>query len=130
MSLRKSVQVADDRGPRRHIERDNRELFGKAKNVPWVKGTGSPAELSAAYRQHLLACAVNQARRDNGWTIDQLAAHVGMRAETLRRKLRGEAWISWIDASTLALSFPEKEILPVDTGLLPSAAGSTDLRLS
>ena len=48
-------------------------------------------------------------------TIEQLAAHVGMGTETLRRKLRDGAWISWVDASTLVLAFPDRKILPTGT---------------
>lgn len=109
-----------DSGPRRFVVEAQRELYGQARDIAWESPRpGEEAVLSAAYRQHLLAFAVRSARREQGWSMKQLADHVGMHGETLRRKLRGEAWLRWEDASVFALAFPGRQILPPANELLP-----------
>ena len=55
---------------------------------------------------------MNDALEAARWSLAKLARHIGMTAETLRRKRRGEAWISWADAATLILAFPDSHIMP------------------
>ncbi len=104
---------------RRFIELDHLELFGKSVTVPWKRSASSPAEQSAACRQYLVAFATNRVRRERGWTIEQLAEHVGMGAESLRRRLRGEVCISWIDAPALGVALPDDDLPPESSAIRP-----------
>lgn len=112
--------MATVRGPRRLVAADQRDLFGRVRPLSWHRD-GPASELSAAYRQHLLSYAVRQARTRLGLTSEEVALRTGLGVETLRRKLRGEAWLSWTDASLLALAFPDDPILPAADEVLPPA---------
>jgi hypothetical protein len=82
--------------------------FGRATTVRWVAPTASNrAPRSAAFRQHAFAGAVVTAMKAEGLTRGQLAAEIGSGEETLRRKLRGEKWITWQDVSVIALALPQ-----------------------
>ena len=106
--------AASGSGPRRFIKAGERNLFGRSLHVTWPESPGSEAERLAAYRQHLLAYAVTDARgREPKISLLALAEHLGGTSpETLRRKIRGEGWISWVDAATLTLAFPDQQIMP------------------
>lgn len=90
--------------------------FGRAHTIRWVAATpGNRGQRSAAYRQHAFASAVVTAMKAAGLTRGQLAAEIGTGEETLRRKLRGEKWITWQDVSVIALALPQM-IWPVEPG--------------
>ncbi len=106
-------------GPRRYITPKQRKGFGKHLPLTWPAHANETERL-AAYRQHLLACAVNDARDDAGMSLIAVATLIGMRTETLRRKIRGDEWISWVDAVALARAFPDSPITPGQTLLVPA----------
>ena len=110
--------VNERRGPRLCLDPDHRSLFGKSNRVIWIESS-PPGELAAAYQQHLVSYAVRQALRDSGQTIEQLARDAGLGIETLRRKLRGEVWMSLTDMATLELTFPEVHSIRTQSELLP-----------
>jgi hypothetical protein len=108
--------AAAARGPRRFITPKQRKLFGNPEIPLTWPAHANQTERLAAYRQHLLACAVNDARDDARYDVKlsfvAIAGLIGMRTETLRRKIRGEVWISWVDAVALARVFPDHPITP------------------
>lgn len=99
-------------------------MFERARTAEWEPASaGDPAQLSAVYRQHLLACTVREARRECTpvITVKQLAESIYINHEVLARKLSGTRWINWRDASALALAFPDRQIIPGPADLLPPA---------
>lgn len=105
--------------PRRFVHPEDRDGFGKALSLRWPPCPGSDALRAAAYRQHLLALNVRAARKVQKWSVIALAAELGVHAETLRRKLRGEQFMSAEDESMLALCFQGSAIIPGPDQLLP-----------
>lgn len=104
--------AAAARGPRRFITPKQRKLFGNPEIPLTWPAHANQTERLAAYRQHLLACAVNDARDDLDLSFVAIAGLIGMRTETLRRKIRGDVWISWVDVVALARVFPDHPITP------------------
>lgn len=111
--------VTERRGPRVFIDPEHRSLFGKARKVPWLTETAPDGELAGAYQQHVVALAVAQALREGGRTIEQLAMETGLGVETLRRKLRGEVWMSLSDLGTLEAAIPEVHTARKQADLFP-----------
>jgi len=94
------------RQPRDFVEPAEAQAFGRAKTITWLAPTDATrAEGSAAYRQHVITVAANAAMKAKGETRGQLAERIGTGAETLRRKLRGEQWLTFVDVSVLAQAF-------------------------
>lgn len=108
--------------PRRFIHQADRDAFGKAVKLRWLKSFGTPAQRSAAYRQHVLAFNVRQARKANRWSVEAMAGVAGVHPETLRRKLRGEQFMSMEDESLLALLFQGRQIIPDTDDLEPAVS--------
>lgn len=108
--------------PRGYLTEDCEYLFGRALQLRWRVPGNKAVEpyLSAAFRQHLLAFNVRRAMRINGETQLEVASRIGVNPETLRRRLRGEVFIGWDDASVLALALPGHLILPSSRLLLPN----------
>ena len=111
-----SNPVARGPEPRRFLQRP--DLFGdRGQNDPlaWEPAPDDPTgkgELAAAYFQHLVAFQLKRALEERGDTVEGFADKLGVAAETLRRKLRGEDRASLEDILTWALEYGI-DLLPV-----------------
>ena len=105
--------------PRRFVHPQDRDGFGKSLSLRWPAAPGSDALRAAAYRQHLLALNVRLSRKARSLSVAALASSLGVQAETLRRKLRGEQFMSAEDEAMLALFFHGASIIPPPEELLP-----------
>jgi len=69
------------------------EHFGRRSETPWVKppvDEGERRRLAAAYFQHRVAYEVLEAIAvDRSLTVERFAQRVGMKTDTLKRKLYG-----------------------------------------
>jgi len=98
--------------PRQHLQRP--DWFGKHPDAKWNPAgqrLTQRAELAAAYHQHLAACQVRRILDERRIPIPQFARQLGITTDTLRRKLRGEAWVRYDELLAWALELGI-EILP------------------
>lgn len=72
----------------------------------------SEQDLMVAYYTHQAALAVRRSLAERGMTQRQLAQRLGVKDETLGRKLRGEAWASLRDLLSWARELGI-DVLPV-----------------
>lgn len=111
-------QHVADRGPepRRFLQRP--DLFGdRGKNDPLAWSTepenlAEQGELAAAYFQHLVVYQLKRALEDRGETVEDLVRRLGVTAETLRRKFRGEDRASLEEMLSWAIEYGI-DLLPV-----------------
>lgn len=108
--------VARGPEPRRFLQRP--DLFGdRGKNdpLPWdesAEDLAAQGELAAAYFQHLVVFQLKRALEDRGESVEDLARRLGVTAETLRRKFRGEDRASLEDMLAWSLEYGI-DLLPV-----------------
>ena len=102
------------------LDPEHRRLFGDSSKVIWLEGL-LPSILAAAYLQHVVSLAVKQALGKSGETMDQLATRIKVLGapNTLRRKLRGEDWMSLANVTALELAFPTAHAARQAAPLLP-----------
>lgn len=92
--------------------------------MEWKKGGDALAEqadLAAAYYQHLVVFQLKRAMEDLEVSTEELADKLGVTAETLRRKFRGEdrasladilAWVLEYGVDLLPQPEDKDELLP------------------
>lgn len=106
-------------GPRQILPDPSR--FGYA-TAEWPATPADPvarAELAAGFHIHQVVAALRRSLTERGMTQKELADRLGVSAETLGRKMRGECWSSLPDLLAWALQ------LGMD--LLPAAVAREEL---
>lgn len=106
-------------GPRRLLSDPSR--FGYVA-AAWPDVADHPqvrAEVAAAFFVHQTVLALRRTLTERGITLSELAVRLDVKPETLRRKVRGEAWATLADVLSWALE------LGVD--LLPAPVSREEL---
>jgi hypothetical protein len=99
---------------------DNPDLYGKTGKATWRPRPADPLELaaySAAYLQHMFACQVEQALRDDGTLVAELADATGLNRRHLSHILRGRQTISWPATLAIVRALDRIELLPAPSAI-------------
>lgn len=85
------------------------------RDAEWLDSPRDPqarAELAAGFHIHQAVLALRRTLAEHGLTQNELAERIGVNADTLGRKMRGEAWASLKDLMAWALELGI-DLLPV-----------------
>lgn len=105
-------EVEKSRKPRDFLYKPRQ--FGRVADAPWKDAAEADRyRLAAAYFQHRVACQVVRAiDLDPDLTLDAFAKRIGMKTDTLRRKLYGSSTMTLEDVVALA-DAAGVDVLPV-----------------
>lgn len=95
--------------------------FGTSDEEGWVIARRPPPEVAAVYLQHRVAMAVRQHVGFARGSHAALALQLGMKPETLRKKLNGELRLNVVDLMAFMLEIGVDIVPPFDDreSLLP-----------
>lgn len=100
---------------------DNPDTFGKSDKAVWRRVTdddpGVQAAFAAAYLQHVFACQVAEALRDEGRNAVWLAERAGLKQRHLSHVLRGRQSVSFPTMIAVVRALDRVELLPAPSSL-------------
>lgn len=105
--------------PRERLE--NPDLFGKTPKAIWSPVSSSDpvqvAAFGAAYMQHMFACQVAEALREEGGNAMWLAEQTGLNHRHLSHVLRGRQVVTLATMIAITLALDRVELFPAPASL-------------